>query len=72
MTKNQESSHQVLDSIQGYYIWEILGPIINTSVFFFLEFNSKKLLVIQFFYINYACQVKAFHNFLNLVCFTGP
>ncbi len=41
----------------------VLGPIINTSVFF----SSKKLLVIQFFYIDYA-----FHKFLNLVCFTGP
>ncbi len=40
----------------------VLGPIINTSVF--SEFSSKKLLVIQFFYIDYA-----FHKFLNLVCF---
>ncbi len=45
-------------------LW-FLGPIINTSVF--SEFSSKKLFVIQFFYIDYA-----FHKFLNLVCFTGP
>ncbi len=32
----------------------------------FSEFSSKKLLVIQFFYIDYAS-----HEFLNLVCFTG-
>lgn len=31
---------------------ELLGPIINTPVF--SEFSSKKLLVIQFFYIDYA------------------
>ncbi len=43
----------------------ILGPITNTSVF--SEFSSKKLLVIQFFIIDYA-----FHKFFNLVCFTGP
>ncbi len=45
-------------------LW-FLGPIINTSVY--SEFSSKKLFVIQFFYIDYA-----FHKFLNLVCFTGP
>ncbi len=45
-------------------LW-FLGPIINTSVF--SEFSSKKLFVIQFFYIDYA-----FHKFLNLVCFRGP
>ncbi len=38
----------------------VLGPIINTSVF--SEFSSKKLLVIQFFYIDYS-----FHKILNLV-----
>ncbi len=45
-------------------VW-FLGTIINTSVF--SEFSSKKLLVIHFFYINYA-----FHKFLNLDCFTRP
>ncbi len=30
----------------------VFGPIINTYVF--SEFSSKKILVIQFFYINYA------------------
>ncbi len=62
MMKNRQSSHQVLDSDLGYYL---RGLIINTSVF--SEFSSKKLLVIQFFYIDYA-----FHKLLNLVCFTGP
>ncbi len=47
MTKNLQSSHQVLDRVLGYYLWGVLGPIINTSVF--SEFSSKKLLVIQFF-----------------------
>ncbi len=45
MTKNWQGSHQVLDSVLGYYIH--LCPIINTSIF--SEFNSKKLLAIQFF-----------------------
>ncbi len=46
-------------------VW-FLGPIINTSGFFSV-FSSKKLFVIQFFYIDFV-----FHKFLNLVCFTGP
>ncbi len=45
MTKNRESSHQVLDSVLGYYFCGFI--IINTSVF--SEFSSKKLFVIQFF-----------------------
>ncbi len=45
-------------------VW-FLGSKINISVF--SEFSSKKLFVIQFFYIDYA-----FHKFLNFVFFTGP
>ncbi len=36
---------------------EVLGLIINTSVF--SEFSSKKLFVMQFFYMNYAVSVLA-------------
>ncbi len=47
MTKNLQSSHQVLDSVSRLLLVGVLCPIINTSVF--SEFISKKLLVIQFF-----------------------
>ncbi len=62
--ETREQSSSVRQCSWLLLVW-FLGPIINTSVF--SEFSSKKLFVIQFFYIDYA-----FHKFLNLVCFTGP
>ncbi len=50
LTDDEEFTEQPssVDSVLGYYLWGVLGPIINTSVF--SEFSSKKLLVIQFLY----------------------
>ncbi len=67
LTDDEESRKQpssVRPCSRLLLVW-FLGPIINTSVF--SEFSSKKLFVMQFFYIDYA-----FHKFLNLVCFTRP
>ncbi len=47
MTKNLQSSHQVLDSDLGYYIQRFLVQQL-THLFFFPEFSSNKLIVIQF------------------------
>ncbi len=67
LTDDEESTEQPSSVRQcsRLLLVGILGPIINTSVFW--EFSSKKLFIIQFFYIDYA-----FHKFLNFVCFTGP
>ncbi len=67
LTDDEESTEQPSSVRQcsRLLLVGVLGLIINTSVF--SEFSSKKLLVIQFFYIDYA-----FHKFLNLVCFTRP
>ncbi len=68
LTDDEESREQqssVRQCSRLLLVW-FLGPIINTSVFF-SEFSSKKLFVIQFFYIAFV-----FHKFHNLVCFTGP
>ncbi len=66
LTDDEESREQpssVRQCSRLLPVW-FLGPIINTSVF--SEFSSKKLFIIQFFYIDYA-----FHKLLNLVYFTG-
>ncbi len=67
LTDDEESTEQTSSVLlcSTLLLVGVFGPIINTSVF--SECSSKKLFVIQFFYINYA-----FHKFLNLVCFTGP
>ncbi len=51
MTKNLQSSHQVLDSVLGYLLVGVLGPIINTSVFQNLAVRITRHPV---FYIDYA------------------
>ncbi len=67
LTDDEESTEQPSSFRQcsRLLLFWFLGPIINTSVF--SEFSNKKLFIFQFFYID-----RAFHKFLNLVCFTGP
>ncbi len=64
MMKNRESSHQVLDSVLGYYMWVFWGNNLNL---FSSEFSSKKLLNFQLIYVNYAFQVSQFGVFHRAV-----